>query len=1099
MGFAYKKLNAADIKSIPYVANKQYEFPSCSYDRNNIQTYIGEYIPITTDHPFDPENDNLTTDQNYRRLIFESIRHLYYQNYVTKSSQDQDVGDDALIYPANTNFFWHTSSFDNYLQNTISSGSFPNFRSYPYFEKVDNDYDGDALYGTALYFIENAAKIRVISIPKNIYGEGIKPFTFQLSGSNFFIVDDGQGNLNDVIKVIAKYDGQRYEDTNYGYSGENLEISVGNIFYNHGIAVITNQDYLCFIGGNPVARNDYPELLNVQAEKILNILESDFDDCTALNTSSVVTFANPDYSFPDYTVSSSGDIIITPNITSVIPGEYRLYYSVENTLELVSNTGSIVLNLTSDPLVSTINSLTQSCYQNTDNLSASVTFSINKGVPPYSWSVDGINYTPVTDLFQPVISASIFPSLSVILSVKDTNDTIVTQSINTAFNIIEGKIWQDDVSSCGTSDGVIYVSASGDLPITASLSASFSNSVELPNTFSNLEVGTYTVYLKDLNNCITTSLIEVTQTIPVTASYVLKHIDCYGSSTGQIYLDSFDSVSFEERDESLYLTGGVQPFTYDWTGPNSFTTTSNYIYNVPSGAYILNIEDADGCIYGFTFELTSSDQIEYDIDIDYTSSAYTSSLLINNLNGGQFPYNITASTNLSVYMITASLPGNFSIPLTADELNSGSCSVYIEDFLTCSIATKSIEIYGRTWETTGSNCEDGTGSFIGQNVGQRNLNFYTNEPTGSEWVTIKIHSGSESPVELATSSSLTGSFIWNFNDTLYIDIYTGSNNDFYLRREFSGSRDDETGPANITGSEITSSAIIIGNANMVHFEENLDVSLAFGPDYNIKSLHLTASKVNTENLVTNINFKFDKQIPLSKIRDNFTASAANLALTGSGGTSINDGSGSNFIARNDEFTDIIYGNTGSFIGPNTKLFRDTYAFGNIINTISGSNIEYTSGSIWSGSISASAFGGNNAYYFTQRTDKVWLLTADVDNIEFLDVYSYTDAEFYENDPIGIRQNVEYTHREYTIFAGSQRMEHDLMYIMILHEDEYAKLNLPTGIGSGNIFNRKLQNLKDVNRVYYLFLSPIATSGSQSLIDDRAIAVGKYFIDNVIYG
>jgi hypothetical protein len=61
------------------------------------------------------------------------------------------------------------------------------------------------------------------------------------------------------------------------------------------------------------------------------------------------------------------------------------------------------------------------------------------------------------------------------------------------------------------------------------------------------------------------------------------------------------------------------------------------------------------------------------------------------------------------------------------------------------------------------------------------------------------------------------------NSTLYIDIYTGSNDDFYLRREFSGSN------ANVTGSEVTSSAIILGNANMIHFEENLDVSLALDP------------------------------------------------------------------------------------------------------------------------------------------------------------------------------------------------------------------------------------------------------------------------------
>jgi hypothetical protein len=489
----------------------------------------------------------------------------------------------------------------------------------------------------------------------------------------------------------------------------------------------------------------------------------------------------------------------------------------------------------------------------------------------------------------------------------------------------------------------------------------------------------------------------------------------------------------------------------------------------------------------------------YTASIDYTSSAYTSSLVISNLTGGIAPYSLTASTDLSEYLLDVTESGTFSIPLVADELNSGSCSVFIQDFLTCSAATESVEIFGRTWELTGSNCEDGTGSFTGEQVGQRTLNFYTYEETGSEWVTVQIRSGSESPIELATSSSLTGSFTWSFNDTLYIDVYTGSNDNFYLRREFSGSRYDETGPADITGSEVTNSAIILGNANLINFNENRDVSLTFGTSHSISSLHITASKVNSENLTTNINFKFNRQIDLEDIKTNFISEAENLSLTGSGGTSIADGSGSNFIARNDEFTDIIYGNTGSFIGPNKLLFRNTYAFGNVINTISGSNVEYTSGSIFSGSISASYFGGENAQYFTQRTDKVWMMAADIDNIGFLDVYSYTDAYQYENDPIGIRQNTTGSHRNYSIFAGSQRMEHNLMYLMIIHKDEFSRMDFPQGIGSGEIFNRKLELINDVNRVYYLFMSPIATSGSQDLIDDRAVAVGKYFIDNVIYG
>jgi len=1083
MSFAYKKLNPAEIKSVPYVANKQYEYDSSSYAENNIQTYIGEYIPIDTDQPFDAVNDNLTTDGNYRRLIYESIRHLYYQNYITASSQDQDVADDALIYPDNTNYFWHSSSYDNYLQNTMNSGSFPNFREFPYFQKVEYDFDATgSQYGDALYFIENSAKIRVISVPKDKYGEGFKPGSFVISGSEFFIADDGQGNLYDYIKVIAKY-GERFYSAAPGYyAGENLSVPVGNVFYNHGLAVITNVDYLCFIEGNPVARNDYISVLNTQENKILDILNGDFDDCVSLASESVSTSPVEGFTFPDYSVSASGDLIITPNLNSVIPGGYKLQYTIDNTLGDTSNTASISLEITSQPLTSSVESLTQTCWEG--NESASLTFSIDRGIPPYSWSIDGTNYNPTDDLFQPILSASLTPTRSLVLSIKDNVGEIVTQSINTAFVPIDGHIFQNDVSNCGTNDGSIIVSASGDTGIiSASLTASFSNSLETPCEFTGLEVGTYTVYLQDSNLCTSSSIMEVTRTIPVTASYTITHVDCFGTSSGKIILDEVDEFG---EPQDYFLTGGTEPLTWSWSGPNSFSSASQNIVDLASGSYILNIFDADGCNYSFNYDITSSTQITFTANANYSSSISTS-IDITNITGGTGDYGFEVTTDFSVYSGSIGT-GSQNLGLTSDGLNSGSASIILYDNnLYCTSSATNLEIYGRTWEVSESFCEDGTGS-----VAQRNLNFYTSEPTGSEYVTVRIHSGSETPIQLDTSGSATGSYAWNTNDTIYIDIFTGSNDDFYLRRQFSGSSDTLT-PALITGSEVTNSVILTGNANLTHFEENLDVSLAFGPDYEIDSLHLTASKINTEELVTNINFKFDRQIPLAKIRDNFTGSAASLITTGS------DGSGSNFIARDNEFIDTKYGDTGSFIGPNTLLFRDSYAFGNIINTISGSNVEYTSGSIFSGSVSASIFGGDNGYYFTQRTDKIWLMTADVDNIEYLEVFSYTDADEYQNDPVGTRQNTEYTYRDYKIFAGSQRMEHDLMYIMILHEDEYAEMPLPAGLGGGEIFNRRLQNLKDVNRVYYLFMSPIGSSDSQAELDSRATSVGQYFIDNVIYG
>jgi hypothetical protein len=1093
MSFAYKKLNPADIKSVPYTANKQYEYDSSSYSDNNIQTYIGEYIPITTDQPFDPVNDNLTTDQNYRRLIFESIRHLYYQNYITASSVDQTPEGEGLEFPLNVNNFWHSSSFDNYLQNTLASGSFPNYRNFPFFQSQEFDYDdeGNALYGTAVYFIENSAKIRVISVPKDKYSEGIKPTTFAISGSDYFIADDGQGNLFDFIKVIAEYGEVFYSAAPAYYAGkaDGLVIPVGNIFYNHGLAVITNQDYLCFIEGNPVARNDYFTILNTQEEKILNILSQDFDDCVSIATESVSTSNITDFTFPDFSVSGSGDLVVTPNLTSATPGQYKLQYTVDNTLGLTSNTASITLNITAEPLTSSINSITESCFEGND--SASVTFSIDKGLPPYSWSIDNSTYNPVSDLFQPIVTASLLPTRSLVLYIKDSNNEIVTQSINTSFIPINGRVFQNEVSFCDTDDGQIIISASGaEGIISASLTASFSNSVALPNSYSLLTEGSYTVFFKDSNLCTSSSTITVGKIPTVTASYAITHVDCFASNSGQILLDILDS---NDTASDSFITGGREPYTWSWSGPNGFSTSSEDAENLPSGSYILNLTDNDGCIYPFNFEITSSNQIIYTASITYESIAQPNCTILN-LTGGVEPYTVNVTTDLSNYTSSFSASVSNSVILSTDALNSGSASITVTDYLGCQAFTSSLEIFGRTWEVSESFCEDGTGS-----VAARNLNFYTLNTASAEYVTVRIHSGSETPVQFDTSGSATGSYTWNHNSTLYLDIFTGSKNNFSLVREFSGSSDISGTPANLTGSEITNSAIITGSGRMDYFYENKDVSLSFGTSHSLSSLHLTASKVNTEDLVTNINFKFNKTIDLKDIRDHFTGSATNLSLTGSGGTSIGDGSGSNFIARDNEFTDTIYGNTGSFIGPNTLLFREEYPFGNIINTPSGSNVEFTNGKIFSGSISASYFGNDNAQYFTQRTDKAWLITADIDSIPFVEAYSYTDNNEYQNDPIGIRTNTTGSHRGYNIFAATQRMEHDLMYLMIIHEDEFANMPLPTGIGSGQIFRRRLNLIRDVNRIYYLFMSPIATSGSQAQLDNRAISVGKYFIDNVING
>ena len=64
--------------------------------------------------------------------------------------------------------------------------------------------------------------IRIIAINQNLYSTKILPNTFILSSSAYYVADDGYGNL-------------------YDYSGSITH--VGNLFYAHGLGIITNQDY----------------------------------------------------------------------------------------------------------------------------------------------------------------------------------------------------------------------------------------------------------------------------------------------------------------------------------------------------------------------------------------------------------------------------------------------------------------------------------------------------------------------------------------------------------------------------------------------------------------------------------------------------------------------------------------------------------------------------------------------------------------------------------------------------------------------------------------------------------------------------------------
>jgi hypothetical protein len=137
------------------------------------------------------------------------------------------------------------------------------------------------------------------------------------------LTDDKKGNIYDI-------------------SGSS-NILVGNIFYKHGIAVITHQDYQTLFPIPPYAKDDYFEFKPSTTPKVVYPLLNDSAKYWTIDTGSVVLSGSNSSMF---TVSSSGALTFSGSV----PGIYDVYYrftsiSPDLGCTLDSNYGKLTVNV----------------------------------------------------------------------------------------------------------------------------------------------------------------------------------------------------------------------------------------------------------------------------------------------------------------------------------------------------------------------------------------------------------------------------------------------------------------------------------------------------------------------------------------------------------------------------------------------------------------------------------------------------------------------------------------------------------------------------------------------------------------------------------
>lgn len=186
----YKSLTTSDVIVTPFKVNKSFSFQGASAitaSNVGIDRFLGKNISYIS--------GSNTTGQikvQSQALVYSSIKQLYYTNYL--SSSKGSPANVPIINPDSTitaNGGSNQPMYENYLSNTLLAN------------RTLLTGSGDI--------------IGVMSIPSNLFGEYIKPGTFRWKATTLDITDDGEGNLL-----------------------YNNSVKVGDIIYEHGIAIISN-------------------------------------------------------------------------------------------------------------------------------------------------------------------------------------------------------------------------------------------------------------------------------------------------------------------------------------------------------------------------------------------------------------------------------------------------------------------------------------------------------------------------------------------------------------------------------------------------------------------------------------------------------------------------------------------------------------------------------------------------------------------------------------------------------------------------------------------------------------------------------------------
>jgi len=235
-------------------------------------------------------------------------------------------------------------------------------------------------------------------------------------------------------------------------------------------------------------------------------------------------------------------------------------------------TSTIGLSDPNGPTIALASAAVTSLNCNGDtNGDAQVDVTLNGGAASATYLWDDTNTTTTEDLSN--VGAGTYT-----IEVTDNNNCVATFSVTiTEPTAISGITIVTDITCNGDNDGAIDLTASGG---TGTLIYFWDDaSASTTEDISGLSGGTYTVTITDNNGCI--SSVSATVSEPSALSTSESHTD--------------ETATGNDGTIDLTVNGGTTPYTFVWTGPGGFTSTSEDLTGLAGGTYDVTVTDANGC------------------------------------------------------------------------------------------------------------------------------------------------------------------------------------------------------------------------------------------------------------------------------------------------------------------------------------------------------------------------------------------------------------------------------------------------------------------------------------------------------------------------